>query len=108
VKTVFIYGVEPEIRNNMLKQFEKHPGLQVVGEIEKADLVLVFGGQLFSRGTFTSVWTDANGNRWASTAPRYGVNGQGSAVKFIPPNIMRIGLAIQRDKDLRISAASLN
>jgi serine protease Do len=90
VKTVFIYGVEPEVRNNMLKQFEKHSGLRVVGEVEKADLVLVFGAQTFSMGTHTSVWTDGNGHGWASTAPRYGVNGQGSAVKFIPPNTMRI------------------
>jgi hypothetical protein len=90
VKTVFIYGVEPEVRNNMIKQFEKHPGLQVVGEMEKADVVLVFGAQVFSMGTHTSVWTDTNGNGWATTSPRYGITGQGSAAKFIPPNIIRI------------------
>jgi len=71
VKNIFIYGVEPEVRNNMLKQFAKHPEVQVVGEIEKADVVLVFGANTFSRGTFTNVWTDSNGNGWASTSPRY-------------------------------------
>jgi hypothetical protein len=90
VKNIFIYGVEPEVRNNMLKQFAKHPEVQVVGEIEKADLVLVFGANTFSRGTFTNVWTDSNGNGWASTSPRYGVTGSGSAVKFIPPNTLRV------------------
>ena len=90
VKNIFIYGVEPEVRNNMLKQFAKHPEVQVVGEIEKADVVLVFGANTFSRGTFTNVWTDSNGNGWASTSPRYGVTGQGSAVKLIPPNTLRV------------------
>jgi len=90
VKNIFIYGVEPEVRNNMLKQFAKHPEVQVVGEIEKADVVLVFGANTFSRGTFTNVWTDSNGNGWASTSPRYGVTGSGSAVKFIPPNTLRV------------------
>ena len=90
VKNIFIYGVEPEVRNNMLKQFSKHPDVQVVGEIEKADVVLVFGANTFSRGTFTNVWTDSNGNGWASTSPRYGVTGSGSAVKFIPPNTIRV------------------
>src|SRR5262249_39802218 len=90
VRTVFIYGVDADVRNNMLKQFDKHPELRVVGEIEKADVVLVFGGQVFSMGTHTSVWTDANGNGWASTSPRYGVSGQGSAVKFVLPNTIRI------------------
>jgi serine protease Do len=90
VRNIFIYGVEPEVRNNMLKQFAKHPDVKVVGEIEKADVVLVFGANTFSRGTFTNVWTDANGNGWASTSPRYGVTGSGSAVKFIPPNTLRV------------------
>ena len=90
VHTVFIYGVEPDVRNNMLKQFAKHPGVQVFGEIEHADVVLVFGSQVFSMGTHTNVWTDSNGNGWATTSPRYGVNGQGSAVKFVPPNVFRI------------------
>jgi serine protease Do len=90
VKNIFIYGVEPEVRNNMLKQFSKHPEVQVVGEIEKADVVLVFGANTFSRGTFTNVWTDSNGNGWASTSPRYGITGQGSAVKLIPPNTLRV------------------
>jgi serine protease Do len=90
VRTVFIYGVEPDVRNNMIKQFEKHPQLQVVGEIEKADVVLVFGAQFFSMGTHTNVWTDTNGNAWANTSPRYGVTGQGSAVRLKPPNTLRI------------------
>jgi hypothetical protein len=90
VKNIFIYGVEPEVRNNMLKQFSKHPEVQVVGEIEKADVVLVFGANTFSRGTFTNVWTDSNGNGWASTSPRYGITGQGSVVKLIPPNTFRV------------------
>ncbi len=90
VKNVFIYGVEPEVRSNMIKQFSKHPELRVVGEIEKADVVLVFGAQVFSMGTHTSVWTDAYGNGYATTTPRYGINGQGSAVKFVPPNTLRV------------------
>lgn len=90
VRNIFIYGVEPEVRSNMIRQFAKHPQLQVVGEIEKADVVLVFGSQVFSMGTHTSVWTDSNGNGWATTTPRYGVNGQGSAVKFVPPNKIRV------------------
>jgi hypothetical protein len=90
VKNIFIYGVEPEVRNNMLKQFAKHPEVQVVGEIEKADVVLVFGANTFSRGTFTNVWTDSNGNGWSSTSPRYGVTGSGSAIRFIPPNTLRV------------------
>jgi hypothetical protein len=90
VHTVFIYGVDPDVRNNMVKQFSKHLGVQVVGEIEHADIVLVFGAQVFSMGSHTSVWTDSNGNGWASTNPRYGINGQGSAVRFIPPNTLRV------------------
>jgi serine protease Do len=90
VKTVFIYGVEPGVRLNMLKQFQKHPGLQVVGEMERADIVLVFDAQTFYRGTHTNVWTDSNGNGWATTSPRYGMNGEGSAVKLIPPNTFRV------------------
>jgi hypothetical protein len=74
----------------MVKQFAKHPGVQVIGEIERADDVLVFGAQVFSMGTHTNVWTDSNGNGWATTSPRYGINGQGSAVKFVSPNILRI------------------
>lgn len=62
----------------------------MVGEIERADNVPVFGGQVFSMGIHTNVWTDSNGNAWATTTPRYGVNGQGSAVKFVPPNIFRV------------------
>ena len=90
VKNIFIYGVEPEVRNNMLKQFSKHPEVRVVGEIEKADVVLVFGANTFSRGTFTNVWTDSNGNGWSTTSPRYGITGQGSAVKLVPPNTLRV------------------
>lgn len=90
VHTVFIYGVEPEVRNNMLKQFAKHPELQVVGEIEKADVVLVFGANTFSMGSFTNVWSDTNGNAYSTTTPRYGITGEGSAVKFVPPNTLRV------------------
>ncbi len=75
---------------NMIKQFAKHPELRAVGEIEKADVVLVFGAQVFSMGSHTSVWTDAYGNSYATTTPRYGINGKGSAVKFVPPNTLRV------------------
>jgi hypothetical protein len=90
VKTVFIYGVEPELRNNMLKQFAKHPELRVVGDIGSADVVLVFGAATFYRGTYTNVWSDSNGNVYGNSIPRYGVTGEGSAAKFIPPNRVRV------------------
>jgi hypothetical protein len=90
VKKIFIYGVEPDVRKNMLQQFAKQPELQVVGRIEEADMVLVFGAQTFSMGTHTNVWTDAYGHTYGTTTPRYGVSGQGSVVRFIPPNRVRV------------------
>ena len=90
IKNVFIFGVEPDVRNNMLKEFGKHPQLHVVGRIEEADVVLVFGGQTFFMGTHTNVWTDTYGHTYGNTAPRYGINGQGSVVKLIPPNRIRV------------------
>jgi hypothetical protein len=90
VRKVFIYGVEPDVRDNILKQFAKHPELQVVGDIGQAEVVLVFGANAFSMGNHTNVWTDSNGNGWATTTPRYGITGQGSAVKFVPPNTLRV------------------
>lgn len=90
VKTVFLFGLEPDVRKNMLKQFAKYPEVRVAGRIEEADVVLVFGAQTFSRGTRTNVWTDAYGNAHGTTVPLYGVAGQGSAVRWIPPNRMRV------------------
>ena len=90
VKKVFIFGVEPDVRNNMLKEFGKHPQLRVAGRIEEADVILVFGGQTFSRGTYSNVWTDTNGNAHGTAVPLYGVTGQGSVVKLIPPNRIRV------------------
>lgn len=90
VHKVFIYGADPDVRINMLKQFSKHPEVQVVGDIAAADAVLVFGAQAFSMGTHTNVWTDGNGNAHANTFSRYGITGQGSAVKLVPPNTVRV------------------
>jgi hypothetical protein len=90
VKSVFLFGLEPNVRINMLKAFAKHPEVRVAGRIEEADVVVVFGGQTFSRGTYTNVWTDANGNAHGRAVPLYGVTGQGSVVKLIPPNRIRV------------------
>jgi hypothetical protein len=90
VRKIFIYGVDPDIRNNMLKQFAKHPELQVVGEIGAADIVLAFGAATFSMGAFTNVWSDGYGHTYGNTVPRYGITGEGSAMKFVPPNTLRV------------------
>jgi hypothetical protein len=90
VGSVFLLGLEPDVRNNMVKEFAKHPEVRVVGRIEEADVVVVFGGQTFSRGTYTNVWTDAYGNAHGMTTPLYGVTSQGSVVKLIPPNKIRV------------------
>jgi hypothetical protein len=90
VRKIFIYGVDPDIRNNMLKQFAKHPELEVVGEIGRADIVLFFGANTFSMGTFTNVWSDGYGHTYGSSVPRYGITGEGTAVRFVPPNTVRV------------------
>ena len=90
VRKIFIYGVEPDVRINMVKQFAKHPTLELVGDLTQAEVVLIFGANTFSWGGQTHVWTDGNGNAWSTTSPYTGVAGQGSAIKFVPPNTLRV------------------
>src|SRR5580765_6844637 len=91
----------------MLKQFAKHPELQVVGEIEKADVVLVFGTNTFSMGSFTNMWSDTNGNAYSTTTPRYGITGEGSAVKCAAKHSPRC-LAIRCDSHDCFSAPAIH
>jgi hypothetical protein len=90
VKNVFLFGLEPDVRKNMLKEFVKHPQLHIAGRIEESDIVITFGAQTFSRGSFTSVSSDVFGNADAMTVPLRGVTGQGSALRLIPPNTIRV------------------
>jgi len=91
VQKVFVYTQEdPGVRGNMLKELAKHPAIQVTSDIGSADVVLVFGARTFSMGNYSHVWSDSYGNVYGNSYPRYGITGNGYAIKFIPPNTMRI------------------
>ena len=72
-----------------MKEFAKHPEVHVAG-LRRRMSFIVFGGQTLFMGTYANVWTDSYGPTYGAARLRYGVNGQGSVVKLIPPNRIRV------------------
>ena len=91
VRTVYVYtGDDLEVRQNIIKSLLKYRGISVVEEPVAADVILVYGADAFSMGTFTHIWQGADGDVYGTTRPRTGVAGEGFAAKFKLPNTMRI------------------
>ncbi len=89
-KAVYVYCKDFEVRANIVKELRKYGSLTVTDDLAAADTVLIFGADQFSMGDYTYIWQDYAGNVYGSSTPRYGITGYGLAVKFAPPNFVRV------------------